>query len=335
MQRRRLVLLSAACLAATLAAGLSAATAQGKYPDRPVKVLIPYGPGGATDIVARIVGEEFQKVTGQPFVVINKPGAFGMLAIDEMVKSDPDGYTLMVGNVSTNAITPILYAKKMSADYKTTVKAVTNLIDVPAFLLVTTANDFPAKTVAELIAYAKANPGKFRYGTVGVGSYPHYDMAYFAKRAGDLDMAGLPNKNGAPGVVQDMLRGDAQGAFLNVASTAGMVQAGKLRALAIANRARLPDYPDVPTMQEVGLGDVGTVAWNALFAPAATPQPVLQALFAAVQKTLQSPDLIAKLHKQNFNIVPSQSLAAADAWLAEEIKHWQTITTSVTIEVPQ
>ena len=335
MQRRRLVLLSAACLAATLTTGLSTASAQGKYPDRPIKVLIPYGPGGATDIVARMVGDEFQKITGQPFVVINKPGAFGMLAIDEMVKSDPDGYTLMVGNVSTNAITPILYAKKMSADYKTTVKAVTNLIDVPAFLLVTTANDFPAKTVAELIAYAKANPGKFRYGTVGVGSYPHYDMAYFAKRAGDLDMAGLPNKNGAPGVVQDMLRGDAQGAFLNVASTAGMVQAGKLRALAIANRARLPEYPDVPTMQEVGLPDVGTVAWNALFAPAATPQPVLQALFAAVQKTLQSPDLIAKLHKQNFNIVPSQSLAAADAWLAEEIKHWQTITTSVTIEVPQ
>ena len=335
MQRRRLVLLSAACLAATLTAGLSTAGAQGKYPDRPIKVLIPYGPGGATDIVARMVGEEFQKVTGQPFVVINKPGAFGMLAIDEMVKSDPDGYTLMVGSVSTNAITPILYAKKMSADYKTTVKAVTNLIDVPAFLLVTTANDFPAKTVAELIAYAKANPGKFRYGTVGVGSYPHYDMAYFAKRAGNLDMVGLPNKNGAPGVVQDMLRGDAQGAFLNVASTAGMVQAGKLRALAIANRTRLPDYPDVPTMTEVGLPDVGTVAWNALFAPAATPQPVLQALFAAVQKTLQSPDLIAKLHKQNFNIVPSQSLAAADAWLAEEIKHWQTITTSVTIEVPQ
>ena len=335
MQRRRLVLLSAACLAATLTAGLSTAGAQGKYPDRPIKVLIPYGPGGATDIVARMVGEEFQKVTGQPFVVINKPGAFGMLAIDEMAKSDPDGYTLMVGNVSSNAITPILYAKKMSADYKTTVKAVTNLIDVPAFLLVTTANDFPAKTVPELIAYAKANPGKFRYGTVGVGSYPHYDMAYFAKRAGDLDMVGLPNKNGAPGVVQDMLRGDAQGAFLNVASTAGMVQAGKLRALAIANRARLPDYPDVPTMQEVGLPDVGTVAWNALFAPAATPQPVLQALFAAVQKTLQSPDLIAKLHKQNFNIVPSQSLATADAWLAEEIKHWQTITTSVTIEVPQ
>lgn len=339
MRRRSRILLSAACLAVSLTAsfvaGLSAAAAQGNYPDRPVKILVPYGPGGATDIVARMVGDEFQKVTGQPFVVINKPGAFGMLAIDEMVKSPADGYTLMVGNVSTNAITPILYAKKMSADYQTTVTAVTNLVDIPAFLLVTAANDFPPKTVAELIAYAKANPGKFRYGTVGIGSYPHYDMAYFAKRAGDLNMVGLPNKNGAPGVIQDMLRGDAQGAFLNVASTAGMVQAGKLRALAVANRTRLAEYPDVPTMTEVGLPDVGTVAWNGLFAPAATPKPVLQALFDAVQKTLKSPELIAKLNKHNFNIVPSETPAAANLWLGAEIKHWQTITSSVTIEAPQ
>jgi tripartite-type tricarboxylate transporter receptor subunit TctC len=336
MRRFSVCLWSAACLAAAaFAAGISPAAAQGKYPDRPVKVLIPYGPGGATDIVARLVGEEFQKTTGQPFVVINKPGAFGLLAIDEMVKSPADGYTLMVGNVSTNAITPILYAKKMSGDYKSTVKAVTNLIDVPTFLLVTAANDFPIKTVPELINYAKANPGKFRYGTVGVGSYPHYDMAYFAKRAGDLNMVGLPNKNGAPGVIQDMLRGDAQGAFLNVASTAAMVEAGRIRALAVANRTRLADYPNVPTMQEVGLPDVGTVAWNALFAPAETPEPVLDALFSTIKKTLQSPDLIARLHKQNFNIVPSESLAAADAWLASELKHWENVTNLVAIEVPQ
>jgi tripartite-type tricarboxylate transporter receptor subunit TctC len=114
-----------------------------------------------------------------------------------------------------------------------------------------------------------------------------------------------------------------------------MVEAGKIRALAVANHTRLSDYPNVPTMKEVGLPDVGTVAWNAMFAPAATPKPVLEALFAAVQKTLQSPDLIAKLQKQNFNIVPSESLAAADTWLASEIKHWETITNQVTIEVPQ
>ena len=331
MKRLSLILLSAACFAL----GMATAMAQDKYPSRPVKVIVPYAPGGATDIVARIVGDAFQKATGQGFVVLNKPGAFGMLAIDEMVKSEPDGYTLMLGNVSTNAITPILYAKKMNSDYQKTVVAVTNLVEVPAFMVVTTANDFPVKTVAELIDYSKKNPGKVSYGTVGIGSYPHYDMAYFAKRAGDLDMVGLPNKNGASGVIQDMLRGDVQAAFLNVASTAGMVQSGKFRAIAMVNRTRLPEYPNVPTMQEAGLPDVGTVAWNALFAPAATPKPVLEAVFKAVNKALESPELVEKLKKQNFNIVPSKSVADAQVWLADEMKHWQTITSAVKIEVPQ
>jgi len=324
-----------AMLLAALAFGVGTATAQDKYPSRPVKVIVPYAPGGATDIVARILGDEFQKVTGQGFIVLNKPGAFGMLAIDEMVKSMPDGYTLMIGNVSTNAITPIIYVNKMSADYAKSVVAVTNLVDVPAFLLVSAANDFPVKSVPELISYAKQNPGKVRYGTVGIGSYPHYDMAYFAKRAGDLDLVGLPNKNGAAGVIQDMLRGDVQTAFLNVASTAGQVQAGKFRPLAVVNHTRLKEYPDVPTMQEVGYADVGTVAWNGLFAPAATPKPVLEALFAVVTKSLNSPEAVEKLGKQNFNIVPSRSLADAKSWLDGEMKHWQTITNAVKIDVSQ
>jgi tripartite-type tricarboxylate transporter receptor subunit TctC len=324
-----------AIVSAALILSAGAAAAQDKYPSRAVRVIVPYAPGGATDIVARIVGDEFQKVTGQPFVVLNKPGAFGMLAIDEMVKAAPDGYTVMIGNVSTNAITPIIYAKKMNTDYAKSVVAVTNLIDVPAFLLVTKADNFPVKSVSEFIAYAKKNPGKVRYGTVGVGSYPHYDMAYFAKRAGDLDLVGLPNKNGASGVIQDMLRGDVQAAFLNVASTAGQVQAGKFRALAVVSRSRLKEYPDIPTMKEIGYADVGTVAWNGLFAPAATPRPVLEALFAAVSKALKSPEAIEKLNKQNFNIVPNKSLADAKSWLDGEMKHWQTITTAVKIDVTQ
>ena len=324
-----------AVLFAALALSVGMATAQDQYPSRPVKVIVPYAPGGATDIVARIVGDAFQKVTGQPFVVLNKPGAFGMLAIDEMVKAAPDGYTVMIGNVSTNAITPIIYANKMSFDYAKSVVAVTNLIDVPAFLLVTTANDFPVKSFAEFVAYAKQNPGKVSYGTVGVGSYPHYDMAYLAKRAGDLDLVALPNKNGAAGVIQDMLRGDVQAAFLNSASSAGQIQAGKFRPLAVVNQSRLKDYPDIPTMKEVGYPDVGTVAWNGLFAPAATPKPVLEALFAAVNKTLSSPEAIEKLNKQNFNVVPNKSLADAKTWLDGEIKHWQTITTAVKIDMTQ
>ena len=145
----------------------------------------------------------------------------------------------------------------------------------------------------------------------------------------------MPNKNGASGVIQDMLRGDVQAAFLNVASTAGMVKAGKFRALAVVNRARLPEYPNIPTMQEAGLPDVGTVAWNGLFAPAATPKPVLEALFSAVNKAITSPEAQEKFKKQNFNVAPSKSLADANAWLAGEMKHWQTITTAVKIEVAQ
>jgi tripartite-type tricarboxylate transporter receptor subunit TctC len=330
-QMKRLI----AILFGALALNAGMAIAQDKYPSRPVKVIVPYAPGGATDIVARVVGDAFQKVTGQPFIVLNKPGAFGMLAIDEMVKAAPDGYTLMIGNVSTNAITPIIYAKKMNFDYTQSVVAVTNLIDVPAFLLVTTANDFPVKSVPELVAYAKQNPGKVHYGTVGVGSYPHYDMAYFAKRAGDLDLVALPNKNGAAGVIQDMLRGDVQAAFLNVASSAGQIQAGKFRALAVVNHSRLKEYPDIPTMKEVGYPDVGTVAWNGLFAPAATPKPVLEALFAAMNKTVTSSEAIEKLNKQNFNVVPNKSIADAKTWLDGEIKHWQTITGTVKIDMTQ
>jgi len=331
MKRLTAILLSAACFAL----GMAAASAQDIYPNRPIKVLVPYAPGGATDITARILGDAIQKITGQSFLVINKPGAFGMLAIDEMAKSAPDGYTLMIGNVSTNAITPIIYKDKLNFDYKQRVTAVSNLVDVPAFLLVTTANDFPVKSVAELIDYAKKNPGKIHYGTVGNGSYPHYDMAYFAKRAGDLDMSALPNKNGASGVIQDMLRGDVEAAFLNVGSAAGMVQSGKFRPLAVVNHIRLADYPNVPTLLEIGYPDVGTIAWNGLFAPAATPKPVLDALYAIVAKAIASPDVQEKFKKQNYNIVPSKSVADAQVWLAAEMKHWETVTSAVKIDIGQ
>ena len=329
MKRVVLIFLSAVCLAFVITATM----AQDRYPSRPIKAIVPYAPGGATDIVARIVGDALQKVTGQGFVVLNKPGAFGMLALEEMAKSAPDGYTLMIGNVTTNAITPILYASKLSIDYAKDVTVVTNLVDVPAFLMVTTANDFSPKTASEFITYAKNNPGSIRYGTVGVGSYPHYDMAYFAKRAGNLELLALPNKNGAAGVIQDMLRGDVQAAFLNVASTGSLVEAGKLRPLAVVNYTRLTEYPNVPTMQEIGYPDVGTMAWQGLFAPGATPKPVLEALFQAVNKAMQLPETIEKLNKQNFNLVPDKSLVDAKVWHTNEMKHWDNITKAVKIEV--
>ena len=329
MKRLGVILLSVLGLAIA-----ATAAAQDKYPSKPVKIIVPYAPGGATDIVARVVGEQMRQSLGQTFVVENKPGAFGIIALEEMARSKPDGYTLMIGNVSTNAITPLLFAKKLKIDYDKDVVPVGRLVDIPEFLIAT-AVDFPPKTAAEFIAYAKQNKGKVRYGTVGVGSYPHFDMAYFAKRAGDLDLIAIHNKAGASGVINDMVTGDTQASFLNVASSASMIKAGKLRPLALVNHARLPDYPDVPTMKEIGYADVGTLAWQALFAPAGTPKNVLETLQKAANEAMQAPSAQEAFKKQNFNVVPNKSLDDAKNWLADEMTAWKKITSQVKIEVAE
>jgi tripartite-type tricarboxylate transporter receptor subunit TctC len=329
MKRLSLVLLVALGVAS---AGLGA-KAQDKYPSRPVKILVPYGPGGATDIAARIIGENLRDILGQGFYVENKPGGYGILAIEDMARAKSDGYTLMVGNVSTNAITPVLFKSKLKIDYERDVVPVMRLVDVPAFLLVTATN-FAPRTVPELIDTIKKNPGRVRYGTVGVGSYPDYDMALFAKRAGNLELTGIPNRNGAAGVILDMVAGNSQAAFLNVASTAPMIRAGKLRALAIVNHARLPEFPDVPTMEEVGFPDVGTIAWQALFAPAGTPKEILELVHKAAIAAMQAPAARKVFAEQNFNIVPTRSVEEARPWLAQEIATWTRITQEVKIEVP-
>src|SRR5262249_6308790 len=324
------ILLTSACLAL----GPAPADAQGTYPARPVKVVVPYAPGGATDIVARVLGDRLRESLGASIVVENKPGANGILCLEAMARSTPDGYTLMIGNVTTNAITPILYHDKLHINYDKDVVPVMRLVDIPEFLLVTATN-FEPKSVPELVAYAKTNPGKVNYGSVGVGSYPDYDMALFAKRAGDLKMQGIPNKAGAAGVIQDMLTGSTHASFLNVASSAGLVRDGKLRPLALVNRERLPDYPNVPTMQEVGFEGVGTLAWQGLLAPPGTPKEVLETLRKAMTEAMQAQAVATNFAKQNFNRVPSASLDESKTWLASEMALWKKITQEVPIEMPQ
>jgi tripartite-type tricarboxylate transporter receptor subunit TctC len=323
----RVLLAALLCAAAAAAFGQTA----DKYPSHPVRIIVPYAPGGATDIVARILADQLSKSLGQQFYVESKPGAFGMLAIEEMVKSPADGTTLMIGNVSTNAITPIIYAPKFTFDYMKDVVPITDTVDIPAFLVATKKN-FDVKTVPALVDYAKKNPGQVRYGTVGNGSYPHYDMAYFAKRAGDLDMVAIPNKAGASGVINDMLTGSTQVAFLNVASTAPQVKAGSLQPLAVVNHTRLADFPDLPTMQEIGYPGVGTIAWQALFAPAGVPKDVLQTIFNATVAAMKTPEAAAAFQKQTFNIVPNASLADAKTWLGQQMDTWRKITSEVKIE---
>jgi tripartite-type tricarboxylate transporter receptor subunit TctC len=315
---------------------LTAATgalAQDKYPSRTIRILVPYAAGGATDIVARIIGEHMRQTLGQPVVVENKAGAYGLIAIEEMIRSAPDGYTLMVGNVSTDAITPILYARKFSVPYEKAVVPITRLVDIPSFIVVTN-KDFAPKTLPELIAYAREHPGAVRYGTVGVGSYPHYDMALFAKRAG-IDMTSIPNRAGISGVLNDMLTGAVQAAVANVASSAPVIRSGHIRPLALIDHKRLPEFPDIPTMAEAGFPGVGTIAWQILTARAGTPPEVLETIRKAAVQALEAPAVIENFKKQNFNIVPSASLEEAKTWAASEIETWRKITQEVKLDVPE
>jgi tripartite-type tricarboxylate transporter receptor subunit TctC len=333
VDKRKNLFVSALLAALSCAAVGSPALAQDKFPSKPIKILVPYAPGGATDIVSRILGEQMRVILGQPVVTENKPGAFGILAIEEMARAKPDGYTLMIGNVSTNAITPILFAKKFKINYDKDVVPVARLVDIPAIVAVST-KDFPPKTMAEFIAYAKQNKGKVRYGTVGVGSYPHFDMEVLAKRAG-IELISIPNKAGASGILKDMATGDIQAAFLNVASSAPMVKAGQIRAIAAVNAKRLPDYPDLPTMEELGFKGVGTLAWQGLFAPGGTPKEVLEAISKAVLQAMEAPVVKEAFTKQGFNIVPTKSADEAKTWLAGEIAAWRKTTQDVKIDLSE
>src|SRR5712691_271215 len=326
--KRLVTPLLSAVLAAMAASG---AAAQDKYPSKPIKVVVPFGPGSATDIVMRIVGEQMRPILGQPVVIENKPGAFGIIAIEEMARARPDGYTLQIGNPGTNALAPIVYRKKFKIDYEKEVIMVTRLSEVPLVLAATT-KDFPPKTYAELIAYAKANPGKVRYASVGVGSNNHYDTEAFAQWAG-IELVHLPNKGGGAAITNDLVTGDAHVAFVNAASSTGVIKGGQVRVLAVMSDRRVPEYADVPTLGELGYANAKGL-WSALYAPAATPRDVLETVRKAAVQALNSDQVATAFKQQMIRPVPSASSEEAQACGKTEVAYWKKVTDEVKVELP-
>jgi tripartite-type tricarboxylate transporter receptor subunit TctC len=308
----------------------SPAHAQEQYPSRPIKVIVPFGPGSATDIVIRIVGEQMRLILGQAVLVENKPGAFGIIAIEEMARSRPDGYTLQIGNSGTNALAPMVYKKKFKIDYERDVVMVTPLSEIPLVLAATT-RDFPPTTYAEFIAYAKAHPGEVRYTSVGTGSNNHYDTEAFAKWTG-IELVHLPNKGGGGAMTNDLLTGNAHVAFVNAASALGVIKAGEVRALAIMSQRRVPQLPGVPTLRELGYPNAKGL-WSALYAPSATPHDVLEIVFATAKKALKSEAVESAFAKQMIKAIPSASLDDAQAFNRAEWAYWKKITEEVKIEL--
>ena len=306
------------CVLAAVPAA-SPSWAQEAYPGRPVKILVPYAPGGATDIIARIVAAKLTESLGQSFVVENKTGANGNIALEAAAKSAPDDYTLFVGNVSTNTINENVYAHQLTIRPSHDLTGVTKLVEIPHFVVATGA--FPANNIAELIALAKKDPGKINFASVGVGSYPHLDMERFMRAAG-IQMTHVPYKGGAGQVIPAMISGEVQVGFFNLASFLPHLKAGKVKALAVVPAERLPELPNVPTLAEQGYPGIGTNAWQGMFAPAATPKPVVQKLYQSVAAALGKPEMKADLAKKLLTVTLSASPADFQALVVKETHQW-------------
>jgi tripartite-type tricarboxylate transporter receptor subunit TctC len=306
----------------------SPAFAQDAYPNKPVRVLVPYGPGGATDIIARIVAAKLTESLGQSFVVENRPGANGNIALEAAAKAAPDGYTLLVGNVSTNAINESMYAGQLSIRPSRDLVAITKLVEIPHIVVANAA--FPANNIAELVALAKKEPGKINYTSAGMGSYPHLDMERFMKASG-TQMTHVPYKGGAGQAIPAMVAGEVQLAFFNMASLLPHIKSGRLKALAAIPQQRLPELPNVPTLAEQGYPGIGTNAWQGMFAPAATPKPVVDKLYASVSAVLakEKPGLADKM----MSVEMSPSPAAFTAEVQREAQAWGDFVREAKIKV--
>jgi tripartite-type tricarboxylate transporter receptor subunit TctC len=304
-----------------------------QYPAKPIRVIVPYAPGGLTDVVARLYAEQLRKILGQALYVDNKPGASGILAIEELARSRPDGYTLMAGNISTNGLTPILLAKKLKVDYDKDVQIIARLADVSVFFLATTTN-FAPKTFGEFLALAKANPGKVRYASAGVGSYQQINTELLAKRAG-LSLAHIPFKDGGAQIIRDLINGDVQVSWYNIANPVAMIKAGRLRPLAVAADKRLADYPDVPTIQELGFPDVRPVQWVAAYAPSGTPAEIIELMHVACGKAAATPELQDAFHKGGMVGPPNSSLGDVQGWIKKEMADWKRVLAELQISVDE
>ncbi|MEO5701910.1 MAG: tripartite tricarboxylate transporter substrate binding protein [Casimicrobiaceae bacterium] len=268
----------------------SVAAAAQTWPTRPVRVVVPFPPGGAVDFYARVVQQPLSEALGQTVIIDNKVGASGMIGAENVAKSPPDGYSLLLGNIATLAINPGIYAK-MPYDVAKDFTPIMHTVDVHYVLVVHPS--VPVNSVAELIAYAKANPGKLAYGSAGSGSLPHLATELF-KSATGTELLHVPYKGGGP-MVTDLLGGSVQVVIGDQANLMPHVKSGKLRALAVASPRRSTIYPELPTIAEAGVPGFQAVAWNGLVGPAGLPPEIVKRVHDAFAKTMAMPEIRDKL----------------------------------------
>lgn len=285
----RRTLLKTVAAAATVAAIAPAVWAADNYPSRPIKLIVPFGAGGSTDIVARLLADKMGPILGQAVVIENKGGAGGSIGAAEIAKSAPDGYTIGMATVSTHGSNPAIMSK-LPYDARKDFAPITNVMAVPSVFVVHPS--VPANTMQEFIALAKKEPGKYSFASPGTGSLGHANIENFMNLAG-IELLHVPYK-GAGQALNDALGGQVNAMTDNLSSSLTNIKAGKLRPLAVLGLKRAEVLPDVPTYTELGFPEMGDGGWFGLVAPAGTPKPIIDKLNAAAHQVMQDPDFQKK-----------------------------------------
>jgi tripartite-type tricarboxylate transporter receptor subunit TctC len=284
-----------------------------RYPSRPVRMIIPFSPGGASDFVGRIIQHGMAALLAEQVVVDNRPGAAGNIGVQTAARATPDGYTFLLGNVGTIAVNPNFYTKfavKPAHD----LMPVTQVVDVPGCLVVNPS--LPVTTVADLVAYLKSNPGKINYGSPAPSSANALEMQMFLNNSGTKAMQ-IPYKGGAGPATIGLLGNEVQMMFVTLSSAITFVKQNQLRLLAVIAPARVDVLPDAPTMREQGY-DMVVGSWQGIFLPRDTPQDVVRTLFRVGRTTMQNPDIIKRLSASGVSVVISKSPADFAAFTARE-----------------
>ncbi len=317
--------------AALLAAALALAPAQGAlaqaYPSKPIRIICPFPPGGGVDITARAIGLELSKSMGQPVTVENKPGAGGNIGAAETARAAPDGYTLFLTLNSLHSISPLLYSK-LPFDAMKDFAFITPLVAFSNVLIVNPAN--PAKSVQELVAQARAQPGKLTYASSGNGTNVHLVGELFRSMAG-IEIVHVPYKGSAPALT-DMLGGNVTMMFETIPFAISQIKSGKLRALAVTSARRQPLLPEVPTLAESGLPGVDTIAWYGLIAPAATPWDIVMKLNAEAIKGASSKEFRERMEPLGFEIVTGTPERMAEMLRADAAR-WAPVVKAAGVKI--
>lgn len=323
-RRRCLQILAATALLPTLA--LLPAPARAAWPDKPLRIVVPYAAGGFTDILSRLLATRLGERLGQPVIVENKPGAATMLGADAVAKSPPDGHTLLMATTSTLSTNPLLFRKM---PFKTTDFVPVALAGLTPFVLVAHPS-VPAQDAAALVAHARANPGKLNLAMLGVGSSTHLVDELFRTAAG-VDIPDVPYKGSGPANV-DLLAGHVQLTFDAVATAIPRVRSGKLKGLGITSDARSPLLPDVPTFKESGLPQVVAYSWYGLMAPAGTPPAVVEQINRTVNEILRTPEIQTQLDANGAS-APKQTAAQFGDLIDEHTRLWARIVKPLNLQL--